>query len=772
LCIVLTSQIACSIQLGTPTDRSTESESSSSDTTDSTAPTAANSVTEEAADIDIDYDDSITWYWAAGSDADSGIASYQLYTFPSASLADCGVSTTGGTLQYTGTDTNSGAITGFSAGETYYGAVLTTNTSGLTAWSTCSDGVQYKTYPVAADDSSTTAEITGTTFSLISNDSDADGDAISVTSVDTGAVSYGTLVDNGDGTVTYTPDADYAGTESFTYVLTDSDGNTDTGTVTVRTTSDYEWDGSSGDGNWNTSANWRGNSVPGNTDIAYFYDAACGSNCSVTIDNPGADVLGIRMQSDFSGTITQAAGQPVTVGSKFYMQRSGTFTGSNGALSFNEFSLYGGTFTSTSGTLNVGYYIGSTSNTDGFIISDGATFNHSNGTLEFDFSVRGNCAHDKAFTSDIASGVTFYNLVLDIYNNPVCGTTQAWWYGVASHPTVVVENDLTMRSGGLKEGSTIHIDVYGNLIAECAQLATPTDCAIGGDTRRITLKGTGNQTYDIATDARLPVLSIDKTGGTVTPTGSGLMRANIFELLNGSFTAPSSTFTIARWAAGSTRSDGFYLEAGTTFNHNNGLILFDAGIQRSAAGTALRLTNNSGDSFYDVIIDVEDTSVGGGGYNGGGFYINGTFNPIVEGNLELHNGYFTGNNFQLYGDFTTECDIPADMEDCASLVDGIDLVGSNAQVLTLAAGTDARPDLVINKDNPGDTVTLASDWDLSSATDSDLTITQGTLVLGAFNLSLSDDLVVDAAGDITCTTGGWTAAGTSSGAGIGGLSCP
>ena len=43
----------------------------------------------------------------------------------------------------------------------------------------------------------------------------------------------GTVTENTDGTLKYTPDADYNGTDSFTYTVSDGQGGTDTATVTV-----------------------------------------------------------------------------------------------------------------------------------------------------------------------------------------------------------------------------------------------------------------------------------------------------------------------------------------------------------------------------------------------------------------------------------------------------------------------------------------------------------------------------------------------------------
>jgi hypothetical protein len=52
-----------------------------------------------------------------------------------------------------------------------------------------------------------------------------------VTGVTQGA--HGTVVNNNDGTVTYTPDADYNGSDSYTYTVTSPAGVAETATVIV-----------------------------------------------------------------------------------------------------------------------------------------------------------------------------------------------------------------------------------------------------------------------------------------------------------------------------------------------------------------------------------------------------------------------------------------------------------------------------------------------------------------------------------------------------------
>lgn len=73
--------------------------------------------------------------------------------------------------------------------------------------------------PVAVGDSLTTSEGTSGTVAVLANDTDRDGDALTVESFTQGA--HGAVTRNADGTLSYTPDAGYVGTDSFTYTVGD-----------------------------------------------------------------------------------------------------------------------------------------------------------------------------------------------------------------------------------------------------------------------------------------------------------------------------------------------------------------------------------------------------------------------------------------------------------------------------------------------------------------------------------------------------------------------
>ena len=91
--------------------------------------------------------------------------------------------------------------------------------------------------PVAVDDALTVDEdAAATDLDVVANDTDADGDTLTVTAV--GAPAKGTAaVTSGSTTeVTYTPDADANGSDSFTYTVSDGNDGTATGTVNVTIT--------------------------------------------------------------------------------------------------------------------------------------------------------------------------------------------------------------------------------------------------------------------------------------------------------------------------------------------------------------------------------------------------------------------------------------------------------------------------------------------------------------------------------------------------------
>ncbi|MEO0947788.1 MAG: cadherin-like domain-containing protein [Cyanobacteria bacterium J06641_5] len=92
--------------------------------------------------------------------------------------------------------------------------------------------------PIALGDSFVLDEDASLTIAPLENDSDADGDTLTISSFT--QPSSGTLTDNGDGTLTFTPLANFAGTDSFTYTITDGNGAfaTATANLTIQAVND------------------------------------------------------------------------------------------------------------------------------------------------------------------------------------------------------------------------------------------------------------------------------------------------------------------------------------------------------------------------------------------------------------------------------------------------------------------------------------------------------------------------------------------------------
>ena len=78
------------------------------------------------------------------------------------------------------------------------------------------------------NDRSSVLEDGEVTLNVLGNDS---GDRISIVSVED--PENGSVILNDNGTITYRPDADFSGTETFTYIARDNDGDQKTATVTI-----------------------------------------------------------------------------------------------------------------------------------------------------------------------------------------------------------------------------------------------------------------------------------------------------------------------------------------------------------------------------------------------------------------------------------------------------------------------------------------------------------------------------------------------------------
>ena len=135
-----------------------------------------------------------------------------------------------------GTVTNNGVDVTYTPDANYHGEesfiyTISDGQGGLATATVTVTVTPVNDTPVANDDTATTPEDTPVDIDVLANDTDIDGDTLTVT--DVGDPANGTTAINPDGTVEYTPDPNYHGPDSFTYTVSDGNGGTDTAAVTV-----------------------------------------------------------------------------------------------------------------------------------------------------------------------------------------------------------------------------------------------------------------------------------------------------------------------------------------------------------------------------------------------------------------------------------------------------------------------------------------------------------------------------------------------------------
>lgn len=205
--------------------------------------------------------------------------------------------------------------------------------------------------PVAVDDGdagfTTDQDTPFVTANVLVNDTDAEGDPLSVTGIDTTGT-LGLVTDNGDGTFDYDPNgqldflgAGQTGPDSFTYTVADGNGGTDTATVTI--------------------------TVTGLNDGPTAQDG----NFSTDEDTPINDTLaGLTDDPDADDTLVFSAGTPSTLGIAVTINPDGTFTyDPTGSAAFQ--ALLPGEFLTDTFTFSVTDGSGETAGAEVMIIVSG-----------------------------------------------------------------------------------------------------------------------------------------------------------------------------------------------------------------------------------------------------------------------------------------------------------------------------------------------------------------------------------------------------------------
>jgi len=168
---------------------------------------------------------------------------------------------------------------------------------------------------------------------LLKNDTDPDGDSLTVNTTPVFGPSHGSLTLNADGTFTYTPNANFADSDSFTYQVEDGNGGTDTATVTLTVTPD-------------ATNEAPVNAVPGSQitgkDVPLVFSGANGNQIIIR-DDAGGNAVEVTLSAG-NGIVTLADTTGLTITSGADGSNTITFTAT---LSDINTALNGLSFTPT-----------------------------------------------------------------------------------------------------------------------------------------------------------------------------------------------------------------------------------------------------------------------------------------------------------------------------------------------------------------------------------------------------------------------------------------
>lgn len=162
------------------------------------------------------------------NDTDANSDTLTIIDFDEISTAGGSISLVDGKLSYipkagfTGTDTFNYSISDGRGGTANATVVIKVNANGT--------GTNHS--PIAANDYATTNVDAKTTINVLANDTDPDGDTLMLASHDENSTKGG-AVSLVNGQLSYVPAAGFTGTDTFTYTISDGNGATAVGTVTI-----------------------------------------------------------------------------------------------------------------------------------------------------------------------------------------------------------------------------------------------------------------------------------------------------------------------------------------------------------------------------------------------------------------------------------------------------------------------------------------------------------------------------------------------------------
>ncbi len=351
---------------------------------------------------------------------------------------------------------------------------------------------------------------------------------------------------------------------------------------------------------WNNTANWSatsggtsGASVPGSNDTAYFNS---GGNFNDTFDI-NVSVKRLEIASSYTATIVQGA-KTLTIGTTGAVLSGGTFSGGSASItSTGAITISGTAFTSTSGTF---------STNSNFTLSGTGSFTHNSGTFT------------STATSTIAGTITFDKLT----------------FSASATATYTVSNTLTVSSTLTLSGSQVMTFSGGTINAQGdITLSNSANSASAGGTTTINVNGTSGQTItgnSTKGDSRLPNLTINKSGGTLTLASIITVQGN-FTYTAGTISPGSSTI---HFAGTKTISGSVALNTVSFGSNSNPTYTISSGTTIRAKGNletqgSGNITINTGN--INVAGDVSNAHTGTSGGGSATITLDSTLNQTYTG---------------------------------------------------------------------------------------------------------------------------------------------
>ncbi|QRD53658.1 tandem-95 repeat protein (plasmid) [Pseudosulfitobacter pseudonitzschiae] len=477
----------------------------------------------------------------------------------------------------------------------------------------------FNTAPVAGNDFVTINEDGVINGNVGDDTSDADGDTLTH-SVEAGdGASNGTVVMNADGTYTYTPNADFNGTDSFTYTVKDGKGGVDTATVNVTVTA--------------------------------VNDAPVAQDGIVATTAEDNSVSGSVASSDVDGGAPtySVSGNPAN--GSVTMNPNGTYTYTpnddfNGSDSF-EYTVNDGKGGVDTATVNITVTAvddapvaqdeSASVNEDAFILNgqlDANDIDNDNANITFSLN-----AAAPAGLTVLADGSYTFDASVAAYQNLAAGVTQ------------VITAGYTATSNGKSDTGTITITVTGTNdapVAQAASASTVEDTAISG-TLSATDKDNGDTlTYSLATGAANGDVTVNQNGTFVYDPNANFNGVDSFTYTVTDSAGATSTATVN---IGVSAVDDVLTAGVDIINGGQGDDIIIGNENTLNAGDSV----TGGDGTDTVIVNVEtgvDVNIfnQADDFSFGGFSLNvETFQTTVDGDgsatFDMSGSEITGNTF-------------------------------------------------------------------------------------------------------------------------------